>query len=123
MIDDYQEFLLKIKDQVSKIGMKLVKDTDYSAEFERPDGYRLVFEGERYYRPLVGISIRPPGEIEDFSLSILMKVYQNQESITLPAPSLDNQIDFLIANIDGWIWNTEHYKKAYKAINEPWTNN
>jgi len=118
MIDEYQKYLVQTVNELSKVGFKLIEDSDYIARFEHKDGWQLSLEGERFNRPLIDIDVTPPKENQGFSLRILMNTYQKLENIQQPPPSLVNQLSFFKANFDGWLLSVGKYKQIYKEINE-----
>lgn len=42
MIDEYQQYLVKVISEVSKIGFRLIDDSDYFACFENDAGWKLT---------------------------------------------------------------------------------
>ena len=118
MIEEYQGYFDRVVDEVLKVGFKLTQNEDYSALFERKDGWKLLLEGERHYRPLIDIEIIHPKGGDGLSLRILMNTYQIIEGTDLPPPSLENQLSFLTDNFDSWLINVKKYELTYIELNE-----
>ena len=119
MISEYEEHLISIQGTLSQIDMALTTNEDYVALFQNPDGWVITFEGERYYRPLVDISISPPvPPKQKYSVRILMDLFQHRVGIKPSTYNLTDQVEFLLINHSNIFISPQPYANEYLMANE-----
>ena len=118
MISEYENVLTSIKPTLEEVGFFLTENSDFWAEFKTSDGWKIVFEGERYYRPLFDIRITLPEEKIDYSVGILMKCFWELNGGDSNPPNAVNQANFIKDNLRGWISKKENYEICYRKKNE-----
>lgn len=118
MTPEYQSILSEIRSQFADAGFCLTADSDFWAEFQTTDGWKLIFEGERYYGPLIDIKVIPPDEELGYSVYKLMDCFCKATGEELGPPSALNQANFVKEHFRTWISDTENYDAAYRAIHE-----
>ncbi|WP_417815656.1 hypothetical protein [Thalassospira alkalitolerans] len=114
MIPEYENILSSIKPPLTAVGFCLIDNSDFLAEFETTDGWKIKFEGERYYRPLIEISITPPEEDDGYSVRILMECFWEVKGGKSTPPTAVNQANFVKEHLRGWISKKENYEIYYK---------
>ncbi|WOI12203.1 hypothetical protein [Thalassospira lucentensis] len=117
MIPEYEKTLKEITSPLSSIGFEMKTNTDFKAVFMSDGGWKILLEGDRYYRPLIEITISPPHDNSEYSLRIIIKCYETIEKEKQLPPTAINQVEFLLKNFHSWVKNTQTYKSTYDKLN------
>lgn len=130
MIRDYQAPLSTVVHHLAAMGFTLEEDAEFWAIFKNEEGWKIVFEGERYVRPAFDITIEFVYEDKKrlkemdrkspirYSIRILMKVFERIEHIECKVPSLENQLEFLRIYMDKIFIYPPTYTDDYNRENK-----
>ncbi len=120
MIEPYSHLLRNVERSLMSIGFGLRRDDDYRASFSNGAGWDIEFEGERYAAPAFDLLVvrNKLGQPKvEFSVRILMQVFEKSSGKALPKPSLENQLEFLVKN-GSWVFaESVPYETEYHHLN------
>ncbi|MGV2288354.1 hypothetical protein AAHK20_06530 [Trinickia sp. YCB016] len=114
MVPEYSEILSSIAEALEPHEFKLMKNEESLCVFGRPDCF-VVLEGERYVRGAFGLGIAhewPTSPSRVFNLRLLMQVFDEDKK-----PSLQNQLNFLVANMQEIFEDFDKYEARYRLLN------
>ncbi len=97
--------------------MKLVEHADYHARFTDEQGWSAIFVGEPI--GLAGdLLISPPERSQrDYSVGILMRLFEEQLGKQIGAPALKNQLIFLDQYREQLFVEPQPYEQRYDELN------
>ncbi|WP_417439310.1 hypothetical protein [Idiomarina sp.] len=121
MIPAYQEHLKLLLKRLPKLGFQLTKDNDYTAEFLGNDGWKIIFEGERYNHSLYGLWLvhtDSEGHTHEYVLWLLSRAFQKIGYEGYSDATLDGRLDWLEENTDKIFTSDRIYWQAYNELNK-----
>lgn len=114
MVPEYSNIIAVIIDALEGLGFEPIQNEDFLCVLGSARGF-IVLEGEPYVRGAFNLGLakkRPISPSDVFSLRVLMKVFLDQS-----APSLDNQLKFLVDNMEVLFEHPEIYEARYRYLN------
>lgn len=122
MHKDYQPYFQDVFAGVTRLGYVSVNERAYDAEFNLHNGWRLSFEGERYYGPMFTILLIPPmptlNRKRGYEVGLLMRAFEELEVKSYGKPTIENQIEFLLRERDKIFLNPAYYESQYAKVND-----
>lgn len=118
MIPVYEKHVPYFVKELSKIGMKMVRNSTYMAEFENSDGWRVSYVGEPYYGPGVSVLIQNihEGPTSQYQIRSLMQVFAEIDGIPFQKAPLLEQVDFIVQNAHRLFVTPQPYKAHYERF-------
>lgn len=119
MSDNYRSILRELKKELACIGYSNVSEREFGADFNIAHGWVLHFDGEPIYAPgfTISISGRKFGHQVSYTLWILMRTFEAITGKKYGAPSIKNQIKFLIGEQDNIFLDNIRFDDEYNRIN------
>jgi hypothetical protein len=122
MRSDYRPFFRQLINRLTDLGFIGVSiETDLYAQINLNSGWTVEFEGERNYGPSFTISISTPltGSCvpRQYAVWLLMKVFETKLDRKFSSFSIDDQVDFLVANRLEVFENERGYLDLYITAN------
>lgn len=116
---DYNVYFNELKIKLKSLGVRLIYESDLLAEFliENTNGWSLIFDCERYCGPSFTIEVKNP-VYGRYAVWILMDVFKDLKGIEYGAPTIDNQIKFVVNERKDIFSNVQLYKNEYIKKNE-----
>lgn len=94
MREDYQPYFQQLCASLTRLGYVSVRARELDAEFTLYSGWKLIFEGERYYGPMFAIFLIPPNPIENrphgYEIGLLMKTFEELEGKSYGQPTIEH---------------------------------
>jgi hypothetical protein len=111
---EYSQTISEIRETLQPLGFAAIRDDDFLHVLEN-SGKVVVLEGELHVRGAFNLSVTrgwPQVPENMFSLRFLMRVFGDEAP-----PSLKNQLEFLIANMEVLFDHPESYEAQYRHLN------
>ncbi|MGY0504133.1 hypothetical protein [Luteimonas sp. e5] len=118
MRSDYHGMYRSLQRRLWELGASLISEHELDATFSLRSGWVLTFVCEKYYGPGFMLTLRPPGENLEYSISALMDIFSRRKRVDYGLPTIDHQIDFVIRESDTIFGDREFYEDDYRRLND-----
>jgi hypothetical protein len=120
MREDYQPYFRELKSRLVDLGYMSVREHDLGVSLD--GGWKLSFEGERYYGPLFGIYVIPPtpsnGRQRGYEVGLLMRAFEKIFGQSFGEPTIGGQVDFLIKEKNLVFGDPAFYEAEYAKLHD-----
>ena len=120
MRPEYSDDIRKLRSSLVSLGYSSCNEEDYKIEFHLHNKWVVTLATERYGygRALLVV---PPAEMscanKEYAVWLLMIVFERLTEKTMPKPSMDAQLHFLIENKSIIFVTPAYYDGEYSKIN------
>ena len=122
MREDYQPYFQQLCASLTRLGYVSVRERELDAEFTLYSGWKLNFEGERYYGPMFAIFLIPPNPTENrphgYEIGLLMQTFEELEGKSYGQPTIEGQVEFLVQERDKIFSDSRNYDARYAVIHD-----
>jgi hypothetical protein len=115
MRKDYQKYFFEVNINVINLGGILYEESDLRSVFSFPNGWKLLFDCERYYVVAFSLILVSPSD-EKFDLALLMELFENNGGHNYGPPTIENYFHFIKGEWDRIFDDEILYKYKYKKL-------
>lgn len=121
MIPPYDEDVAKVEAVLAKIGMRLIEDGDFGANFENDDGWKIFLWTEPHDREGYNVFITSPETKQEYSLLILEEAFREFFRSEQPVAGPEADAAFVAGHWDFIVTEEARYRPVYEELkNLPW---